>query len=268
MLQAVVLQLQALEDGVIQGSTGRAVHGFWFEQWQRCLPAKAAALHNQTGIKPFTLSPLMGLPFAQKGVTTVTAGSQVWLRLTSLQEALSHMLLEIWLPQLPPRITLAETTWLVQRVALTSAEHRLAGKTTYASLHASPLQRPQKLPYTWSIEFKTPTAFRNGKRSFLPFPLPNVLLTSWHRRWQAFAPIPIKESLCRHWRDGVFVSAYNLKTVPVRHGRRLTIGCVGKFTLRAPDLSPAERAAITTLVDYAFFAGSGYHTTQGMGMTW
>ena len=76
---------------------------------------------------------------------------------------------------------------------------------------------------------------------------------------------------------GLRVSAYRLKTVSFRFrhpgpdGRRTNevpqIGCVGELALDGAALSPADRAVVSTLVDFAFFCGTGHHTAMGMGQT-
>ena len=121
-------------------------------------------------------------------------------------------------------------------------------------------------PERWRLSFATPTSF-HGVGGHFPFPLPDVLLRSWLRRWQAFGPVLLPGDLPERGREGVAVSAYTLKTVPVRDRRRVMIGFIGQMTLRALKMTPGERAAVDLLMAYAFWAGSGHHTTQGMGLT-
>ncbi|MCA9946825.1 MAG: CRISPR system precrRNA processing endoribonuclease RAMP protein Cas6, partial [Anaerolineales bacterium] len=99
------------------------------------------------------------------------------------------------------------------------------------------------------------------------FPLPGALVNSWWRRWHTFAPRQLPPLDQKLLQEQLFVSQYQLKTIPVRHGRRLIIGCVGKITLRAGKLPPDTCHTITTLARYATYCGSGKHTTQGMGLT-
>lgn len=263
MMVAVVLQLYAASAGQIQGSTGRAVHGFWLNQWRAVAPAVGAALHQLAGDQPFTLSPLMGLPLPRQGVTHFASGQPGWLRLTTLHADLSQALLETWLPQLPAEIELAGSRWTVQTIALTPAQHAWAGQTGY---HALVRHRPPSR--SWTLEFVTPTSFHSSADAYLPFPLPDALIGSWLRRWQTWSAHPLPEEIRAAARESLHISAYQLKTVPVRQGRRLSIGCVGQLTLSAgARLDDDARALIDVLADYAFFAGSGHHTTQGMGLT-
>lgn len=278
MITAIVLHLTAQTDGRITGGTGRAVHGFWLNQWRQVAPHVAGSLHQTGGIQPFTLSPLMELPAPHRGQTTIAAGQKTWLRIAVLTPSLSQQLLETWLPRLPAQIELAGIPWNIQRLCLTPAEHPWARQDRYANLlnrHLTASRPPQK----WRLQFITPTTFHGSHNNHLPFPLPDALIASWARRWQAFSPVPlpwpgqpeesraINEAIKPRIRSAVRVSAYNLKTRPVRYGRRLTIGCVGQMTLNAATLSREELALVNLLAGYACYCGSGHRTTQGMGLT-
>jgi CRISPR/Cas system endoribonuclease Cas6 (RAMP superfamily) len=101
----------------------------------------------------------------------------------------------------------------------------------------------------------------------LHFPLPDSLAKSWLLRWNEFSPLQIPEDLSSRVRAAMLVSAYQLETVPVRYGKRLSVGCTGQLTRRSGELAPPDRAAFDLLCAYAVFAGSGQHTAQGMGVT-
>ena len=262
MPTSIILNLHAQENGRIPSATGRAVHGFWFQQWKATNPSIADTLHQPTDVQPFTLSPLMGLPRPKKGSIQVKKGDAAWIRIAALSDTLTQPLLESWLPRLPAQIELADKLWNIRTIALSPKEHHWAKQQQYNTLSDNAALATQ-----WQFEFHTPATFRLGKKSHLPFPLPGVLLSSWMRRWNTFAPIPMPDSYRERFREELFVSSYRLKTVPVRYGRRLTIGCVGQFTLRAGKLTTTERTALSALAAYAFYCGSGAHTTQGMGMT-
>ena len=261
MPTSIVLQLQAEANGRFQGATGRAVHGFWYQQWEKTDPAITQLLHANNGPQPFTLSPLMGLPHPQQGQTAVSLKQTAWIRFTALHDELAQSLLQNWIIHLPAQIELAGIPWSVQTIALAPDQHKWAGQTSYEKLLAvSPTKK-------WQFHLHTPTAFRS-KSGQLPFPQPHSLINSLLRRWQAFSPRPLPaDGLIDRVQESVLISAYQLKTIPVRHGRRLEIGCVGSITLDGRQLTPADHALITTLSQYAFYCGIGRHTTQGMGMT-
>lgn len=265
MILAVVVRLQALAAGTIRRATGQDVHGLWFQQWQRVDRRLAEHLHAGSGPQPFTLSPLMGPPRPRQGTVAVEAGGEAWFRLTTLDDDLSARLEGEWLPRLPEEVTLGGLRWRVAAVTVEGREHPWAGKADAQQLAEERLLQ-RSPPAAWRIDLATPTAF-HGAEGHIPFPLPNLLLGSWLRRWQAFGPVRLPQDLAERARTGVLVSAYTLQTVPLRDPQRVTIGCVGRVTLRAAGLKVGERAALDLLAAYAFWCGSGHRTTQGMGMT-
>jgi len=263
MIVAAVVHLEALEEGAIHRPTGRDVHGLWFEQWQRVDAHLADRLHAGPGVRPFALSPLMGLPRPRRGAVPVETGGRAWFRLTSLSDDLSDRLEAEWLPRLPEVVVLGGLRW--RMAGATTEGHPWAGRADMQRLAEERLLN-RSPPDAWRVTFSTPTAF-HGAEGHIPFPLPNLLLGSWLRRWEVFGPVRLPSDLAKRARTGLVVSAYALKTLPLREGRRTTIGCVGSVTLRALRMKPGERAALDLLAAYAFWCGSGHRTTQGMGMT-
>ncbi len=264
MLSATVLHLRAKQSAQIIGATGRAVRGFWYQHWAQVEPAIGDALHSESPVKPFTLSPIMGLPHPQRGKTRIKSGQTAWLRITTLHPDLTQSSHQKWLPQLPDTINLANIPWKIENISY--QDHAWAGYSQYKGQKEGYSLLPN-LPRQWTLQFETPTAFKVGPDVHMPFPLPEALINSWLRRWNAFSSDPICFSPDRPLRDHLLVTNYQLKTVPIRYDRQLNIGCVGKITFRGKQLTQPERAYITLLANYAFFSGTGHHTTQGMGLT-
>ena len=265
MLLSIVIQVRALNDGQIEGGTGRGIHGYWFSRWKIVDPRAGDLLHERNDIPPFTLSPLMGLSRPQQGKVTVTKGDQAWFRITNLSNNLSQNTLQKWLPGVGDVIPIANLDWYIEKIITAREKHSWADQLLYndlASAHLYVINPPKK----WRFEFLTPVTFHSSKYH-LPLPLPDSLVGSWLKRWQAYSPIALPTNLRERAREELVISAYNLKTIPIRHGKALHIGCVGWLILKAMNLNPTERAALDTLATFAFFAGSGHRTTQGMGLT-
>ncbi len=268
MLTAAVIHLEALEDGQIHNATGRGVHGFWFGHWGKVAPQIADEMHGGNELPGYTLSPLMGLPRSKHGgQVEILKGRQVWFRAATLTRPFSEALLEKWLPALQrgTEIQIQNSGWQISGISLREEEHPWAGQAEYRQLAGKNLQDAHP-PSRWDFRFGTPTAFHGGAGHF-PFPLPHSLAGSWLRRWQAFAPVPLPDDLPELVYRHTVINAYDLRTIPLREGKRLTVGCVGNFSFRAVKMPPAARAALNLLAQYAFFAGSGHRTTQGMGLT-
>lgn len=265
MLCAIVIQLEALTSGSISAASGRDVHGLWFRHWQTVDNRVADQMHTEQPARPFTLSPLMGLAAPEQGHIQIASGARAWFRATTLTADLSARLEAAWWPQLPETVTLGSARWRVAGVVVDAAAHPWAGIVDPQILTERHLLAADP-PRQWRLHFATPTAF-HGAAGHIPFPLPGALVGSWLRRWEAFGPVQLPAALTDLAQQKIMVSSYRLQTVPVRDGKRMTIGCVGDFTMSAPALKPGERAAIDLLAAYAFWAGSGHRTTQGMGLT-
>ena len=269
MPTAIVIQLKGLRDVVFEGSTGAAVHGFWFKRWAELDASIADRLHTNTpGLRrEFTLSPLMELPFIPRQGLQVQAGTATWFRITTLTDWLDTALEEIWLPELEgSRIEISSPDLFeVTGIARTPTEHPWAGRTTYAELAEKHLfnLRPRS---RWRLELATPTTFKNSKQYF-PIPLPDNLARSWLSRWQAFAPLALPGNVLDKVRSSVSISSYKLHTRMMKEETRSLSGCMGSLRLQAHKLPPSDCAALDLLTEYAFYCGSGHKTAQGLGQT-
>lgn len=277
---AAVLFLQAQQDGALYGATGQHAHGFWLNSWRSIAAEVGDALHDDRPLRPFTVSPLLGLRNTQRGRTTVTAGNEVRLRLTTIDDQTHGGLLGRWLLQLPPEVNIGGLSWAVRGHALSPLEHPAAGFATYAALRDR-YRGGDPVPQQWDLAFETPTAFHLVDHHILPFPLPERLAAGWLRNWQTFSPYPLhrpngsEPDFLARVKVGLRISRYDLKTVSFRFrhdgpdGRCEVpqIGCIGSATLDGRGLDAADCAAVASLVDFAFYCGSGHHTAMGMGQT-
>lgn len=280
MPAAAVLFLQAQHDGAIYGATGQHAAGFWLNSWRGIAAGVGDALHDDRPLRQFTVSPLLGLTDVRHGVTRVAAGDTARLRITALDDHEPGGLLAEWWRGAPGETTIGGVAWHIQGLATTPDDHPGAGVATYAALRDRYRDQP---PRRWSIVFETPTAFHLRDDNILPFPLPALLVTGWLNRWNEYSPQPLPAegdtpaAFLERVEAGLRTSAYRLKTVSFRFrhagpggGRSVEvpqIGCVGELALDGAGLAAADRAAVATLVDFAFFCGSGHHTAMGMGQT-
>lgn len=262
MPASIVLHLQAAHPGTYRHATGPGVHGWWFQRWQTFNPALADAMHQPGRFAPFTLSPILGIPTPQ-GPVEVAEGCPAWLRLTVLSTELEAHL-PAFLDSLPAVLAVDGIVWQVNGISRTPEEFAWAGAASYDDMRS--LLDQHNPPDLWTLEMVTPTAF-NGKKTQFPFPLPDLMIRSWLERWNAFAPFALPDDLVRIGREDLSVANYSLRTLKISEGIRQAIGCTGRLTLRAIEVHPAMRVALHLLFTFAFYSGTGYHTTQGMGQT-
>jgi len=267
---AVVIHLKALRDLPIEGSTGAAVHGFWFERWNALDAAAGDRLHKEAGAarREYTLSPLMHLRRGAGRTFKLHAGDVTWLRVTALTDWLAAALEQTWLAGLQGSVIGmigAPEMFEVTAIARRHEEHEWAGRADYAALAERHLYNLNP-PARWRLEFATPTTFKSSD-TYSPLPMPERIVRSWLERWQAFAPVALPDDLPAQARAAAMIAGYNLRTRGMKEETRVVPGFEGDLRLDIPRLPPSERAAFDLLANYAFFCGTGHKTTQGLGMT-
>ncbi len=227
-----------------------AVCGVAYDLLGTVAPGFAEGLHAPNGLRPLAagleLSPYPG-----------THG----LRLTALsQEAVAALA--------AADAALAEAG----EPGITLSQHRVyAGPRRlrtgdYPALAAGTAER-------WELRFLSPTALKR-EGLHLPLPVPRDLAANWVRRWNAFAPEPLKwadHAGFVRWVDGnIQVTAHQLRTesFAVRGGR--IWGFVGRarFALAHAEARDAPEAGLWhALARYSEWAGTGVKTMWGCGQT-
>ena len=205
-------------------------------------------------------------PRTRRDELALTPDATAWLRITTLIEPLSALMLNTVLPNLPETVTIGEATLRVAAVATTGDEHPWAGKSSHAELlqqHTLASERPDR---RIALRFASPTTFRREK-SHLPVPLPDLIVQGWLARWNAFSGASLPDEVYRYAVECLAISRYNLRTEAVRLGPSTLIGCVGNCSYYALNADPYWLRLMHTLVDYSFFCGTGHKTTQGLGRT-
>jgi CRISPR-associated endoribonuclease Cas6 len=207
----------------------------------------------------------MGIHADPNGLCHFKAGQSAWFRVTTLTDELTEHLNE-WLYTIskPSLIKMGESRWQIEKISTRSDEHLWAGQISYDALLGVIQSRLSK--GRWTLEFATPMTI-NGSNFCFPFPQPESLVRSWLKRWQAFAPYTLPDDLPEQVREHLAILNYDLTTETVRmHGKKWP-GCLGKITFQDLGMTPEMRQTLDVLMQYSFFCGSGYKTTQGLGQT-
>lgn len=289
-LYSTVVKLVAIHDGQLPATQGRLAHAAFLDIIHAVDPALASALHASRGRKPFTVSPLMGLPREHDGQVTVRRGRAAWLRFTLLGSDLFTTFTRHFLspPQGPghdenlpsPRrggaggeVPLGDVHFAITEVLTTPGSHPWAGYTTLHALQSAGEGRPlDAAPHTISIQFASPTVFSRGTRDGLgkwmePFPHPALFFGSLAAAWNHVSPRPLDKAAVRAYaEETVVVGLYQMRSKMVRYWGQPQIGGTGNVTYLLKDRR--NRPMIRTLnllADFAFYSGAGYKTTMGMG---
>lgn len=270
MLISVVIPLRACNDqAAFPLATGKLVHGFWHRHWKEMDPLLADRIHPHNDLAGFSLSPLMGLPEPAKktgfssDTISIKTGQTAWFRIAVMDEQIAQAVLQKpdgWLCTLPHRLEIGPVTWeVLDQVDDSAAAWNLS--TDYEELIIQ-----ARIKWKWQMDLLTPTAF-SGTYVDFTVPLPELLISSWLKRWNRFSPPgrePLSETLVEAARKNLRLVEYDLHTRP---GERSTTGCLGSLTIQAFDLDAETRWQMDLLFRYAFFCGSGHRTAQGMGLT-
>lgn len=140
--------------------------------------------------------------------------------------------------------------------------------TSYEDLYQTLVANEPEPIRQFRLQFVTPTAFSQGK-TYLPLPLPSLMVRSWLERWNHFAPVYLGGTeLVGYLEQAITLSRHRLHTVPFRvHTGRVT-GFQGNVTLQLlHPIEPLLANVTNLLIHYAEFAGTGIKTRLGMGRT-
>lgn len=288
MLISAVLTLHPAAPAVVPANLGRAAHAWFLDLVRQHDPALAASLHVPNQERPFTVSNLWGpwatLPdpagFGDASTPHETAGRNpqglvmalspaypCFLRLSSYQPALSALLAERLLPQLPETIVLAGATLHLAGATTDAQQHPWAGQTTMQELLRQHTLQDQPEPRV-ALHFASPTVFRS-QEMMLPLPLPRLVFEGLVRRWNAAAPIALPAEVNRFAEECLLISRHRIRTERVVFGeegeRGAFPGFVGSVTYAFRVKDRYWMGLIHLLAAFSLYAGVGQRTTMGLG---
>ena len=281
MLRSILLSLTAESSYPILGPLGRPAQAWFLQQLTRSNTALAQKLHDEQGLKPYTVSTLLdehGRPL--EAGTWLKPGQTCWLRLATLNEELSTALQKKIIQRLPKRLTLYKMDFRVDDVFERHSEHPWAGAISFTEMAQDAANA--KAAKNVRVEFASPTAFRSSGLDIC-LPIPGQVFRSWWERWNAFAPEAMQVQDIWPKFAGACILVSELTAVNTTHWtfaegtRGAATGFTGtvEFTLPRKSNLPEkwhdyyDGAAVVmqSLARFAFYCGTGHHTTLGMGQT-
>jgi len=266
MLTALVLQFTRDAPAELPRDLGRASHALFLRLMSEHDAALAASLHQADDVKPFTCSNVFGGRRRAEALV-IAPGDALWIRYTGLSASVSQFLsaLAVRAQSGPLSVELEGLAFRVTGAALDSSVHPYAGSATCEQLSAPYLLARQTPAARLELRFVSPTAFK-AKGQNLPLPLPGSVFGSLLDRWNAFAPIAMPDETRRFAEECMAISQYRGRTRMMRgkHGA-VQIGFVGSARFVATNRDRYWLSLMNVLADFAFYAGVGRLTTQGMG---
>ncbi len=268
-LRALVLRLQARQNGRLDSPVGELANAAFYDLVRRADPALAQALHDGQHRKAFALSPLFG--FAQNfqaDQIPVQAGGEGWMRVAILDDALFRTFIGHLLDASRPTLRLGSVDFQIVQVLGSPGSHPWVGYLPLADLrNLSPAGD------TWTLTFASPMAIGMGKsdagrRRMELFPHPRAVVAGLRARWDAWSGEAWGRDF-EEWveRNVVVSRVWNWRTVVFRYRRQHYVGGIGKVEYRLLGDPADERAVhLHRLLHLAFYTGVGYKTTHGLGM--
>ncbi|MEJ5224231.1 MAG: CRISPR system precrRNA processing endoribonuclease RAMP protein Cas6 [Anaerolineales bacterium] len=288
-LYSSVIRLLNLHPVTIAPPGGGHAHGAFFDIVERVDPALSQALHDIEGKgarKPFTVSPIMGLPRhlhheghkgregSPKGEIFLREGWACWLRVTILDEHLFRLFIAYFLDgngKEMPKIRLGDAHFAVSEILTTPGSHPWAGFTTLSDLQKR-LDAPP--PQSIMLEFHSPTSFSLGKKEAqsketIEINLyPRLVFGNLATAWKALTGEDVREAVEKYAEANLRYTPHRLVRDSLTLKNHPQLGMKGRveYQFIHPEDTPAARA-IHLLADLAFYTGVGRKTTQGMGQT-
>lgn len=278
MLRSILIALTAESSYPILGGLGRPAQAWFLGQLTRSHAALASRLHDEQGLKPYTVSTLLDERMRPlRAGDWVAPGEICWLRITSLSEEVSEALHQKIIQRIPKRLTLHKMDFRVDDIFTHRAEHEWAGETSFTEMAEAVTGRPAR---QLRMEFVSPTAFRNNNLDIC-LPLPGQVFRSLWEKWNAFAPEPMQvhELWPQFAGDCILVdemTAVNTTRWEFAEGTRGaatgftgTVGFSlipkGKIKTNWQEYWEGAATVMQSLAQFAFYSGVGHHTTIGMG---
>ena len=261
-LYSSLIRLHALHDGSLPQTQGHHAHAAFLDLVRQVDPDLAAALHDANARKPFTLSPLRGLPIPRQGEAQVRAGHECWLRVTLAGQDLFDTFIRRFLyGDARPTLLLGAVTFDISEVITTPGSHPWAGYTTAGALLAD-----AHAEESIALEFASPFGFSLGNNHVEIMPRPELLFGGLQKKWSQWCSLPLPAQLERDWlQEHVLVGEWRVRSRMMQYNAQSQIGSEGTVMFRVFDATPDMRRTLNALADFAFFAGIGRKTTQGMG---
>ncbi|MEL6780229.1 MAG: CRISPR-associated endoribonuclease Cas6 [Cyanobacteria bacterium J06597_16] len=257
-------------------TAGKNLHGLFLNLVSAVDAELGDRMHENKSNKPFTLSPLQRGTRATlhwKHLKPIAPGTPCWWRISLLDDQLFGQLSQLWLN------LNSNQSWhlgpanlhITSILGTPQSVQPWANFSNYAQLYEQASRTDRKL----TLEFCTPTAFRQGKYNS-SLPTADRVFGSLLRRWNRYSGLEFSPEILTNLQD----SHVNIRTeiaVDPREQFQHTgaktnpcntfTGCVGKVTFRVlGKVDTTTIQQLNALADFALYAGIGHKTTMGMGM--
>lgn len=301
---SLVIRLFPEKDTFLPPTMGQYAHAVFFEILKHSDAETAEKIHK-SNVKPFTTSPLQG-KFERRGKSIfIKEGTQCWMRYTLLDDALFSVFSRYFLET--PQPTFRLKGGIFQLTELITSENqeetKWSGHATYEELMESAKTYTAIDVRFYSPTAFRERDRKGGKPRNFPGIDVMRCYQSWIKKWNAFAPSKLDKDklLLFVWNHGGLTRIETRRHM-MDFGKHKQVGFVGSgqwqfredwgfdpeddemdylpedayWAAPEPSLYPPPVPGpmdeemlkkVNALADFAFYCGTGYKTTMGMGQT-
>jgi CRISPR-associated endoribonuclease Cas6 len=263
MLYSTVLELRAVADTVLPPHYGYQAYGLVLHLLEQASPSLAEAVHSAQA-KPLAVA-VLGPPWPiAPREHLLSAGALLSVRVSCLSDEVFATLAEAVLAHPPGKpLSMGDALLEPVRLATNSKESRWAGQVSLETA----LETAKPLP-SLRLRFLTPTTFRSKGRRNVMFPLPELVLGGYFRRWQQVGGPALPGSLVDVLQSSTVVARYSLRSGMVDFSSYQEAGFVGYCELRLTGKGDGGLLrTLQALGTLATFTGTGAKTAMGLGLT-
>ncbi len=270
MLTSTVVKLRALRNGWLPRAAGEYGHAAFLSLIREVAPDLSRALHEAGTRQPYTVSPLMGCKRDGRGMRVREDGTY-WMRFTMLDPSLYSVFSRYFADNTSPDLSLrlGDVAFAIDEITTAQQPEHWSGYTSF-----SDLLEKAGMNSIIPLQFHSLTAFSLGEVNgsgprFGLFPEPTLVFDSLLRHWNQFARELLKEpSEWQRWiGQHVIVRRYRTQSDLWQFEHHPQVGFVGHCAYEVKGNHPEEARLLNALADFAFYAGVGCKTAQGMGQS-
>ena len=267
MLGAIIYRLRACNAGLLPIAHGRFMHAAFFAALQQASPELATAIHDNVQAKPFTVSQLQFMQpvnlTKDKKNHIISQGCCCKWRVTGWNDEILQVLLNL---PLGYEIMVGKIKFIVERIVVNQTQDNSAGLVNIDDFMAKCLSvgRVKEIEF----EFLAPVSFRSYKDDY-PLPLPDFIWGSLCSKWnQLGTNVLLDENKIKTLASTFLPLSWQGQTKKLFLAKdRGILAFEGKFSFSVKEINSEEQTIIFLLAQFAFFAGVGRLTSQGLGQT-
>jgi CRISPR-associated endoribonuclease Cas6 len=277
-LYSSVIKLTNLRPVTIPTPGGQHAHAAFLDIVRAVEPGLSQTLHDLNGRKPFTVSPLLGLPQQKTSDIHLREGWECWLRVTILDDALFKSFIDYFMNPSPspsekqrwrggrvelPQIRLGDAHFGVSEILTTPGSHPWAG---YLALEDLQKRLDEPAPESIILDLNSPTSFSLDKNHFELIPYPKLVFGNLAAAWKAITGENMVEAVEKYAEKSWRLTLHRVERKAVTLHNHPQLGTVGRVEFQRQDGGDAPLArALNLLANLAFYTGLGRKTAQGMG---